>query len=315
MWHRSKSGRALCAALALALVLPLVGYGQPQVPARPSPTPSKELIAVLDLDILGGSKAEGSVVTDRLREEMLKTGRVTLVDRSQIEAILNEQAFQQTGCTSQECAVQVGKILGVRRIVSGKVTKLSETLWQVSAQVVDVETAETLRVETILREGRFVELVGTDVRALAEKLVGATVATSKAPAAEFEDWERAQAVWNGERWSAWIAGGLLLAYGYAQAQAVSDSNAQQSKLLSQAQSATTAQDYATAKDRLKREEANAKDAKQQSDAAYVLGALGLGLAWWIQRAAPQRPAGKDSALNLSAWPAPGAWTLALDWRF
>jgi len=185
MWHRSKSGRALCAALSLALILPLVSTGQPQVPARPSPPAArpapakaasgKELIAVLDLDILGGSKAEASVVTDRLREELLRTGRVTLVDRSQIDAILSEQALQQSGRTSQECAVQVGKLLGVRRIVSGKVTKVSETLWQVFAQVVDVESAETLRAESVMREGRFVELVQTGVRELAVNLAGATV--------------------------------------------------------------------------------------------------------------------------------------------
>jgi hypothetical protein len=54
------------------------------------------------------------------------------------------------------------------------VTKVSDTLWQVFAQVVDVESAETLRAESVMKEGRFVVLVQTGVRELAVNLAGAT---------------------------------------------------------------------------------------------------------------------------------------------
>ncbi len=181
----SSLGRTLAALVAfVALLAPAT----PSLRAQPAGAgagaagagkgaPAKELIAVLDFDIVGGSKAEASAVTDRLREEMLKTGQVTLVDRSQIEAVLNEQALQQA-CTSSECAVQVGRILGVRRMVAGKVTKISDTLWQISAQVVDVETTETLRAETVTHEGRFLDLLLSGVSELAGKLAGAAVIPS-----------------------------------------------------------------------------------------------------------------------------------------
>ena len=55
--------------------------------------------------------------------------------------VLAEQAFQQTGCTSQECAVRPGKLLNVRRIVVGNCGKLLGTYF-VSIRVVGVETGQ-----------------------------------------------------------------------------------------------------------------------------------------------------------------------------
>jgi hypothetical protein len=144
--------------------------------ALAQPAESKELIAVLDLDMEGGSKVEASGLTDRLREALLKSGQFTLVDRSNMDAVLDELALQQTGCTSQECAVQVGRILGVRKIIVGKVTKFSAELWQVSCLVLDVETSEPLRTESVIHEGGFVPLLRTGIVDLAGKLAGAAPA-------------------------------------------------------------------------------------------------------------------------------------------
>jgi len=133
-------------------------WAQQQKPPPPQPG-GKELVAIMDLGMLDGSKAQGTALTNQLRTEVLKTGKVTLVDRSQMEAVLNEQALQQTGCTSQECAVDVGKILGIRKIVTGSVTKISDGLWQVSVQLTDVETAETVKAETFNHKGNFEDLL------------------------------------------------------------------------------------------------------------------------------------------------------------
>jgi len=431
----------------------------PAPPRSPPPSSGKELIAILDFEIVGASKAEASIVSDRLREELLHTGRFTIVDRSQVDAILSEQAFQQSGCTSQECAVQVGKILGVRRIVSGKVTKASDTLWQASVQMVDVETAETLRAESLLHEGRYVDLVRTGIPELAVKIAGSapiaaapvaappptgrvsivsqpagaeivldgkpipeksdvvlerltpgqhSVALAKgellgsatftavagetvkvevtlaqnaiavriesapAEAAFFLDgkeqgntplelqlipasyrfevrqpgyisaegkfevksggetrltatlepmtedyarWSAEHSRWNGGRWSGWIAGGALLAYGAVEARAVTASKAKQDDLAASARSATTSQAYSSALAQLKREESSARDAKKLSDAAYVLGALGVGVAWWLQRHEPPRPPTEESTYQFTVLPQPEAWSVALSWRY
>ena len=169
---------AVCAAL-------LPGMALAQRSAAPAGASGKELIAVVDLEAIGASKVEATAMTDRLREELLKGGRYTLVDRSQMSAVLEEQALQQTGCTSQECAVKVGKTLGVRKIVVGRVTKVSDELWQVSAQLIDVETSETQMAESIRHRGDFFNLLDSVIVNLAVKLsqaASAPVAATPSPA-------------------------------------------------------------------------------------------------------------------------------------
>ena len=39
-----------------------------------------------------------------------------------MEQILVEQGFQQSGCTTNECMVEVGKLIGVEKIVSGSIS-------------------------------------------------------------------------------------------------------------------------------------------------------------------------------------------------
>lgn len=158
----------LCAVALVTSALP-VWAAQGDSPK----TQEKRLVAVLDLDVVGASAAEASAVTDRLRTELLRSGQFTLVDRSQMKSILKEQALQQTGCTSQECAVQVGQILGVRDIITGKVTKINDQLWQLSAQMVDVETAQTIKAETVIHQGTFVGLLEQGVNEMAQRLSGA----------------------------------------------------------------------------------------------------------------------------------------------
>ena len=57
---------------------------------------------------------ESATLTDRLQSEMVNTNAIIMVERNQMEEILNEQGFQQSGCTSAECAAEVGALLGVR---------------------------------------------------------------------------------------------------------------------------------------------------------------------------------------------------------
>jgi TolB-like protein len=193
-------------------------------PAVPKATDGKDLVAVLELDAVGASKIEASAMTDRLREELLRSGKFTLVDRSQMQSVLDEQALQQTGCTTQECAVQVGKVLGVKKIVSGKVTKISDTQWLLAAQIVDVETAETLRAESLRYRGDYFSMLDEGIVTLVAKLstgVGgkpdmaaqlaaqqqaqqARTAAQPPPAAPAEE-KKSSSLW----W--WIIGGLLVA--------------------------------------------------------------------------------------------------------
>jgi hypothetical protein len=169
--------RAAAVALAVAAVAPAgtsraaEPAGSPLPPAAgTAPAGGKELIAVLDLDIVGSSREQSAVLTNQLRTELLKTGRFTMVDRARLDQILNEQALQQTICTEPQCAVRAGRILGVRKVVTGSVTKVTDTLWQVAVSITDVETAEVTRQEVLNHVGDFSTLFLSGMAALAKKL-------------------------------------------------------------------------------------------------------------------------------------------------
>ena len=153
-----------------ALLLLLAPFANAQTAASAG-APS-EKIAVLDLQAVGASEEEAVAVTERLREVLLKSHQYVVVDRSQIDAVLNEQALQQAACTEQDCAVQVGKILGVRKIVSGRAVKLGEKQWMLSALMVEVETAQTLRVESIRYRGDLLDMLDRQVPPLGRRLAG-----------------------------------------------------------------------------------------------------------------------------------------------
>jgi hypothetical protein len=144
---------------------------------------TKVLIAVMDFVPVGATKGEALAITDRLGEELFQSGKFTLIDRSQMDSILKEQAFQQTGCTSQECAVHAGQVLGVRNLVTGRVTKLGDELWLMSSTMVDVETSETLRAVTVRFRGDLGSLLDAPVAQLGAKLVGLPPPAAAAPVA------------------------------------------------------------------------------------------------------------------------------------
>ncbi len=158
--------------------------------ATVAPAGGKELVAIIEFAAEGASKAEVAALTDRLQDLLLRSGKFALVDRGQMDAILKEQAFQQTGCTSQECAVKVGKVLGVKKIVVGRVVKLGDTTWQLAAQLLDVETAETTRAESLPHRGDFFSLLDQATVTLAARLTGAA-GLAGAPVAQSQSAQQA----------------------------------------------------------------------------------------------------------------------------
>jgi TolB-like protein len=108
-------------------------------------------IAILDLEGRGISASETASLTDRLRSQLVKTGEVIVVERGQMNQILDEQDFQLTGCTSDECAVEVGQLLGVSKMVAGSIGKIGQA-YMLDVRIINVQTGAIL--ETMTRDYR-----------------------------------------------------------------------------------------------------------------------------------------------------------------
>ena len=100
-------------------------------------------LAVYDFNANQVTPVLADSVADFIQTALYTTGRFNLVERKNISKILKEQAFQKTGCTTTECAVEVGRILNVSNIIAGTVSKTGQML-VISIQLVDVEKGDII---------------------------------------------------------------------------------------------------------------------------------------------------------------------------
>jgi len=126
-------------------------------------------IGVLDLDAVGISVTEGLGLSHRLRFELINTGRFTVLEREQMNEILLEQGFQQTGCTTTECVVQAGRILNVDDMVAGSVSKLGD-IYSIQLRLVDVQTGEITREIVVDMKGTIGEILTKGMKNAAFKI-------------------------------------------------------------------------------------------------------------------------------------------------
>jgi TolB-like protein len=98
----------------------------------------KMTIAVMDFQAQDVARTEAVKISELIRNEMVNSGRYTVLERAQVDKILREQGFQMTGCTDITCAVQVGKLLSARKILVGSVMRFGNNV-AVTGRVVDVE--------------------------------------------------------------------------------------------------------------------------------------------------------------------------------
>jgi hypothetical protein len=98
-------------------------------------------VAVIGFEGQNVSSMDAVVVSGFLRTSLVNMNVYKIVDRKNMENLLAEQGFQMTGCTTEECAVKMGKILNVNKIIIGDLSKLMG-VYYVTANVVDVETGQ-----------------------------------------------------------------------------------------------------------------------------------------------------------------------------
>ena len=96
-------------------------------------------LAVIDLEGHGISQSEARSLSNRLRSELVQLGKVTVVERNKMESILSEQDFQLSGCTSAECSVEIGQLLGVTTILTGGIGRVG-AIYTIDLRMVDVRT-------------------------------------------------------------------------------------------------------------------------------------------------------------------------------
>jgi curli biogenesis system outer membrane secretion channel CsgG len=140
--------------------------------AAPAPGPHKTNIAVINLKSSSGvAIGEAELISDRLRGELFNTGKVNVMERDQMQEILKEQGFQQSGaCSNEACMVEIGQLLGVEQLVSGSLGKVG-SMFLVNLRIIDVKTAKITKVVSKDVKGSIEDVVG-ELGPIAAELVG-----------------------------------------------------------------------------------------------------------------------------------------------
>ena len=159
--------KSICVVLSWTMLifsLPVPAVAQQNVQGS-----GKLVIAIIDLEGRGISALEAQTLTDRMRSELVSTGAVTIVERGQMAEILDEQGFQQTGCVSSECAVEVGKLLGVSQMATGSIGKIGSS-YTIDVRMFAVEDGAIVRSVNRTYSGPIDGLI-TEIELISWKLI------------------------------------------------------------------------------------------------------------------------------------------------
>ena len=133
----------------------------------------RQTVAVIDFDASGISQLEATSLTNRFRTAVGDVGMMRLVERGMMEEVLTEQGFQQTGCTSEECAVEVGQLLGVQNMIGGSIGRVGDT-FTIDVRMISVQSGVSLVTKQKTYAGKVDGLI-IEIEVLAYELYGATV--------------------------------------------------------------------------------------------------------------------------------------------
>jgi len=122
--HRQCFGiRRLVLGVALAVVVPGLA-----VPAA-GQSADKVRVAVMNFEnnstwSYWGDNL-GAAAADELTTQLFRSGKFSVIERAQIDAILAEQDLGASGAVTSDTAAQLGQLLGVQLILTGSITQFS----------------------------------------------------------------------------------------------------------------------------------------------------------------------------------------------
>ncbi len=138
----------IAAILMGAVVLVLAATGKAEETIEPITQPQEALLpaaptaAVLTFQSnLKKPENSGQLIADILSARIGVLGELSIVERQDIEKILEEQKLTLAGLVSPDKDVEVGKLLGAKLLITGRVTTAGQRIYLV-CKVINAETSQ-----------------------------------------------------------------------------------------------------------------------------------------------------------------------------
>ncbi|MBU3955655.1 hypothetical protein KJ633_04270 [bacterium] len=98
-------------------------------------------VAVMNFSSDNADSDRAKSIADLIKTDMLNTGEFVMIERSEIDKVIKEQKFQSMGMVDAGQAAELGKLLAVKKMMMGGVSRFSFGIL-VNVRVVDVETGQ-----------------------------------------------------------------------------------------------------------------------------------------------------------------------------
>ena len=108
-------------------------------------------IAVLDFGMIGDKlepEGIGSILSEWFTTSIVKSGRFDVVERAMLQKIIAEQKLATSGMIDESTASELGKILGVKVIITGSILKLKNMI-DINARIISVQSGSIIAAESI----------------------------------------------------------------------------------------------------------------------------------------------------------------------
>jgi len=95
-------------------------------------------VAIMDLAAKDIDESTAHAVSSLIRSDMIDSKLFVMIEREQMNGILQEQGFQQVGAIDPKKAVQMGKLLAANKLMIGEITRMGKSL-VITVRIVDIE--------------------------------------------------------------------------------------------------------------------------------------------------------------------------------
>jgi TolB-like protein len=157
----------ICSTIILFCFLFTVVFAEAQVPTTAKPDEKgRPRIAVLpfaDTNAAAKNEGYGEAISSMLMTELINGKVFQVIERNQIDRMMQEMAFQYSGAVDSKTAKRIGDVLGVEILVFGTVAKFAPVV-ETDIRLIDTESGEALLAENASSES------GMEIRNMVESL-------------------------------------------------------------------------------------------------------------------------------------------------
>jgi len=106
-----------------------------------SPLFSKDRVAVLDFEAKDVDESDAMAIADLFRSDLVATGSYIVLERGNMQSILDEHSLQMKGLTNDASASEIGELLAVNYLFLGNLSKFGNKFILVIDKI-NIETGE-----------------------------------------------------------------------------------------------------------------------------------------------------------------------------